>query len=370
MTKNNAVIVKKRKKVPLFWKIFITVVVGVLLLIHIVLFWINGFLKDFEAAQPKHVAEEVFKTYFSDFSASRYLDICEDSTAKYELRENLITYLDALTKDEKITYYSVSTGMDDGLQYVVRAGDTKFASFTLEKDIGDKESRFTRYKPGRFALYTDAKTKVDVEIPTGYTLYLNGVEVSHEYIIQEGIETPSCAHMPQDVAGTTLEKYKVAGFIQPPAVEVYSPNGQKALVEEGNNGAYKASVVADPQLADQYSSWFIEAATKYAIYMQYDSKVAAMRFGSVAPYFDPDSKLYEDIRTVENGFVIEYERYEIKDEKASDFIRYDENTFSCRVTLTHILYRRGMDDYIDHIDITFYARQNDGVILIYDMDNN
>ena len=83
--------------------------------------------------------------------------------------------------------------------------------------------------------------------------------------------------------------------------------------------------------------------------MQYDSKVAAMRFGSVAPYFD---------------------RYEIKDEKASDFIRYDENTFSCRVTLTHILYRRGMDDYIDHIDITFYARQNDGVILIYDMDNN
>ena len=246
-------------------------------MIHIVLFLINGFLKDFEASQPKHVAEEVFKTYFSDFSASRYLDICEDSTAKYELRENLITYLDALTKDEKITYYSVSTGMDDGLQYVVRAGDTKFASFTLEKDIGDKESRFTRYKPGRFALYTDAKTKVDVEIPTGYTLYLNGVEVSHEYIIQEGIETPSCAHMPQDVAGTTLEKYKVAGFIQPPAVEVYSPNGQKALVEEGNNGAYKASVVADPQLADQYSSWFIEAATKYAIYMQYDSKVAALR---------------------------------------------------------------------------------------------
>ena len=223
-------------------------------MIHIVLFGVNGFLKDFEAAQPKHVAEEVFYTYFADFSAGRFLDICEDDATKYEMRENLITYLDTLTKDAKITYHSISTGMDDVLQYVVRAGDTKFASFTLEKDIDDKESRFTPYKPGKFALYTDAKTKVDVEIPTGYTLYLNGVEVSRECIIQEGIKTPSCAHMPKGVAGTTLEKYKVAGFIRPPTVEVYSPNGQQALVEERNNGTYRAAVAKE-------HNWLIDTAT-------------------------------------------------------------------------------------------------------------
>lgn len=364
------VIVKKRKRIPLFWKIFFAAVAGVLILIHGALFWVNGFLKDFEAAQPKHVAEQIFGTYFADFSADVYLDICDEGTAKYETRDNLITYLDTLTKEAEITYHSVSTGMDDTLQYVVRAGDTKFASFTLVEDTEGKKSRFTRYKPGSFALYTDAKTKVDIEIPTRYTLYLNGVEVEREYITKEGIETPSCAHMPQGVNGTTLERYKVTGFIQPPTVEVRSPDGQNAPVEEVKKGLYRASVVSDQLMAEQYSEWFIEAATKYAIYMQYDSKVAAMRFSSVAPYFDPDSKLYEDIRTVENGFVIEYERYEIKDEKAFDFIRYDDNIFSCRVTLTHVLYRRGMDDYVDHLDITFYARQNGDQLLIYDMDSN
>ena len=61
---------------------------------------------------------------------------------------------------------------------------------------------------------------------------------------------------------------------------------------------------------------------------------------------------------------------EVGYEKAFDFVRYDDNTFSCRVTLTHILYRRGMDNYVDPIDITFYAHETDGKVLIYDMDSN
>ncbi len=365
----NEFIFEERRRIPLFWKIYISAVAGLLILIHGALFWVNGFLRDYEFAQPKHVAQGVFDTYFANFSPETFLDLCDSSTTKYETRENLIAYLDTLVKDAEITYHSVSTGMDDTLQYVVRAGETKFASFSLVKDAGSKGG-FTRYKQGNFALYTDAKSKVDVEIPAGYTLYLNGIEAERQYVIEEGIQTPSCAHMPEGVNGIIMEKYKVSGFIQPPAIEVYSPNGELAPLEEIKSGSYKASVIPDQGLAEQYSKWFIEAATKYAVYMQYDSKVAAMRFSSVAPYFDPSSKLYEDIRTVENGFVIEYERYEIRDEKAFDFVRYNDNTFSCRVTLTHILYRRGMDNYVDPIDITFYAHEADGKVLIYDMDSN
>lgn len=369
MTQSEAAI-QKKGKFPLFWKIYIVAAAVLILLIHGALFWVSSFLKDYEAAQPKHVAQEIFNTYFQDFSPGAYLELCDSSITKYETKENLIAYLDTLVKDAEITYHSVSTGMDDTLQYVVRAGDTKFASFSLEKDADGSKGRFTRYKQGDFALYTDAKTKVDVEIPTGYTLYLNGVEADQSCIAEEGIETPSCTHMPEGVSGITMVKYRVDGFIQQPTVEVRSSDGKNAPVEEVKSGVYRASVIPDPELANQYSDWFIEAATKYAIYMQYDSKVAAMRFGSVAPYFDPDSRLYEDIRTVENGFVIEYERYEIKDEKAFNFIRYDDNTFSCRVTLTHILYRPGTENYIDHMDITFYAHKKDGKVLIYDMDSN
>ena len=262
----------------------------------------------------------------------------------------------------------VSSTDRDSYKYIVKAGDTKFASFILSEDT-EASGKFTRYKAGDFEVYTDSKAKVNIEAPEGYKVLLNGTELGSEYIKESGIEDESCNHMPEGVRGLHYDRYYVSGLMGEPKISVKSPDGTDAELSE-DKGIYRALPVNDTELQKEHSDYILEACKKYAVYMQYDSTVAVMGFNQIKGYFDPSSELYEDIRTVENMFVIEYTSYEFEDEKTGEFIKYDYDTFSCRVSFTHILHRKGNDDYRDQLDLTLYLRNVDGEYLIYDMSQN
>ena len=52
------------------------------------------------------------------------------------------------------------------------------------------------------------------------------------------------------------------------------------------------------------------------------------------------------------------------------FYAYDPDTFSCRVTMIHVLHRIGSADYRDYIDTTFYLRRVGEQYLMYDRLNH
>jgi hypothetical protein len=90
------------------------------------------------------------------------------------------------------------------------------------------------------------------------------------------------------------------------------------------------------------------------------------KWANVKEYFDPSSKLYNSIRTSETSFVIDHSGYRFENESASEFYAYDENTFSCRVSFTQVLTKKGKPDYKDNIDMTVYLRKVGDKFLIYD----
>ena len=94
------------------------------------------------------------------------------------------------------------------------------------------------------------------------------------------------------------------------------------------------------------------------------------RFSAFSQYFDPDSTLYTQIKNAEIYFVWPHDGYSIEDVNVRDFYAYDDNTFSCRVSLTHVLHKKGSEDYRDYIDMTFYLRNVNGSYLIYDRENH
>ena len=114
----------------------------------------------------------------------------------------------------------------------------------------------------------------------------------------------------------------------------------------------------------EFSDYVIEAAEAYAAYMQNDTG-----FRHVAPYLDDDSELYELTRTTTTAFVIDHNGYSFSDESASEFTRYDDNTFSCRVKLTHTLQKYGSDDYVEFFDVTFFLHKVGDDWLIFDRFN-
>lgn len=357
-----------KKRMPVFWKVYIAVGVLLLAALGVWLLFLVGWLSDFEASQPKYAAEKTFNEYFADFDAEKFVRECEKNGGLLETAENITAYLEKLTDGKKLSYKKVSSGMEDSYKYIVLCDEkTKIASFSLAEDTA-AGGKFKTYKTVSLELFYDSNTKYTIEAPKGYSVLVNGKELGGENITKDDIPTESCDYMPEGVSGIYNTVYTVKGLLSAPTVEVTAPNGIKATVES-KDSTFTVKPVYDSELEVEYKDWILEGAEKYAKYSQYDWRVSATGFGQVAPFFDPTSELYESIRTVENMFVIEYDKYEFTDMTASEFTRYDDNTFSCRVQYTQKLYK-GNDVYDDFVDQILYLRRVEGEFRIYEMKVN
>lgn len=358
---------KVRKERSLFWKIYRIVLIVAFALVAVGLIYLTTVLKDYEAVQPKHVAKEVFDTYFKNFNAEEYAKTCV-SDGGFESEEDIAAALKSVTEGKEIKYYRVSSGMEKSFKYIVKADDTKFASFKLVEDK-DAGTRFTSYKATDFQLYVNTGKGVTVEVPAGYKLFVNDIQVGEDKITEKDVKTEESLHIPDDVKPISYNKYTVSGLMKDPTVKVTDGSGKEATVDKTGDSTYKAYPVSDTALKEQYHAWILKGMKRYAEYMQHSSN-NPVSFREISVYFDPSSDLYEDIKTEENMFVWDYDSVEYENDVTDNYIKYDDNTFSCRVAFVQILHKSGKDDYKDHLDLTLYLRRVGDEFLIYDMAQN
>ena len=172
--------------------------------------------------------------------------------------------------------------------------------------------------------------------------------------------------MPDGVRGVYYSKYVIEGLITDPSILVKASDGkQTELRYDETDEVWKAEYLPDVSLVDELGAYVTEAAEKYAVYTQGDCG-----FGAIKGYYDPNSPLYTNIRTLENMFVIDHSSWSFENEKISEFYRYDDSTVSCRVSFVHILHKPGAEDFRDYIDMTLYLKDVNGKYLIYDRYNN
>ncbi len=359
------------KKLPKFYLVLIICWAVALLSLAVALFIVRGYLADYESVQPKYVADEVFERYFR---SGDYLSIIKHSSlnkSKYETDEMLADYISSLTEGKELSYYSISSGMDlqtakYAVKYTEGEKDIKVATFTLAVTDEKSEKGFSKYALEKFELFYSADISVKIKAIKGSVPYINGVSLDTSHIIQDDVPHESNAHMPEGVEGISFTMYRIDGLTTEPIVKVCDADENEielGLVESDN--LYYTRLVYDEALEAEQSEFVIEAAKIFASYMQNDTTLAKLN-----PYFEKGTDLYKSIRSTLQWAVIDHDSYDFENVEASDFYRYDENTFSCRVRLTHILKRNRMEDYRDTMDVTFYLRMMDGKYLIYDRTNN
>ena len=169
------------------------------------------------------------------------------------------------------------------------------------------------------------------------------------------------------MTGITYVKYEVRGLLENPDIKVTGTDGRAADVTyEEKDKAYHTYPLFDEQLRKEQSDYVIEAISKYTLMMSADSY-----WGAVKGYFDPDSQIYED--TYESAqytwTVIDHDSAEITDAEASRFLRYSDDVFVCRVSMTNIL-RKGAETFKDPVDWTVIFRKIGGEWKICGMINN
>lgn len=360
-----------KKKMPRFYLVLIICWAIALTLLGAALLIVRSYLSDYESTQPKYVAEEVFGKYFSPADFEAILGFSEKNGSKFESNETLAAYLKDLTEGKVLSYHNISSGMDlDSSKYIVKyseeMGEVKIASFTLEKTGEKSDKGFAKYALSDIELFYPAEKTVRIKVLFDAVPSVNGVALDSGYVTEEKIAHDSCSHMPEGVEGIYYTLYELRGLVSEPVITATNTVGEPlTVVYNEKENCYETELVYDEALASEQGDRVIAAAKNYAAYMQNDLSI-----NKLTPYFEKGTELYNSIRSTLLWAVIDHDSYHFEDVRASEFYRYDENTFSCRVKLTHVLKRSRLEDYRDSMDVTFYLRKVGNDFLIYDRVNN
>lgn len=354
----------RKKKLPLFYKIYFSVIAVALIAAVVGIWWLNGFLADYEAAQPKHVADEIFEKYYRSGDFTLLASKCSASNP-FESTEAVRSYLESRYAGADMICTS-GASKDGAPTYIVKVGDYKISSFTLKESTEKTPRGWEMYGEGDFEVYYDAG-KLTVIAPTGYNVAVEGIALGDGYVAEKGIPGPGDDLLPEGVTGVKYVRYEVSGLIEDPEITVTGPEGKSVPVSyEEKDSAYHAYPLFDEDLEAGQGEYVLNAITQYALMMMNDQY-----WGNVERYFDPESKIYLDAQDVSQytWFQIDHDTHAVEDESASDFLRYSEDVFSCRVKFTVVL-TKGTQTFRDFFDSTVIWRNVDGVWKICGMINN
>lgn len=126
---------KRRKGPRLGGVIFYTLYFMFILVFFVATFfglqWLQGWLTDYQAAQPTTKSQEVFEQLFSHPDWSALYDAAGIEDTPYEGKEQFVAYMENKVGDSALTFKETSAGLSGDKKYLVLLGDEKIASFTL-----------------------------------------------------------------------------------------------------------------------------------------------------------------------------------------------------------------------------------------------
>lgn len=354
---------------PRFYVIYFSVMLAAILIVILLLQVVKSRLAEYEAAQPRYVAEEVFSRYFEPIDYTALL-----ADARYEAGEaesdDIMSYLMNEIGEEALTYSIGSSNDQNELKYIVKAGSKQLAAIVLNVSDLKTEHGFQTYEFSYLELYLNtgayleelSRLVVTFEIPKTYSVIVDGELLSEEFIT--GTYTPSdgMKYYPPDVSEIEYAVYTVETLEKlPEEVVVTDPEGTEVEVGfDEDTYTYMCGLSYSESMAADYAGYVLEALEKYSAYVQAAENVG---LGNVKGYFDTDSDAYADV--VEAGstrwMVNEWSGIDFEDESVGEFYIHTPEIFSCRVTFTQRLHRAGREDYVDVIDMyVFLHLTNDG----------
>lgn len=355
-----------KKKIGLFGKVYISVFSVLLGMLIVAAFVLWSILAAYESTRPNHAAENVFNKYFATLDFAGFMKAVSPDESLFESAENINNSAKEKFDSSKFEYFAVASDSEDLEQYAVVVDNQRIAYFTLKESAKTAKYGFKYYELYSGEMFAAPYGKAIIRVPQGYTLKLNGTKVGDGYITAKDIKSDSCNYVTEPVQGILYTEYTVGGLFAEPEITVEAPDTTAVEVKyDKMEEVYTASVKYDDKLKEEQSDLVIDAVTAYTAYMSKDGS-----FDAIAKYLDKGTKIYEKVRRAEVEWVRDHYSFKITDKKASEFYRFSDDVFSCRVTMKETLKRHGYEDYVENIDVILYLHKKNGKFLIYDIVTN
>lgn len=322
--------------------------------------WLEGWLTDYQAAQPTTKCEQAFQQLFANPDWAALYTTAGIQDTDYEGQEEFVTYMENKVGTNALGYMETSAGLSGDKKYFITMGDERIGYFTL---VAHEESAsgIPDWQLGTVELFYARNEGITVQKMAGHTAYVNGIPLDDSHTIAT-THTVAESYLPVDVKGLRLEVQAIDGFLLEPEVTVLDENGQPvAVTYDAENDIYIAEipVTTANTISPEEEALVIDAAETFALYM-----IEEATQGELLQYFDRESNVFKSIYGMEM-WMQGSNNQELKDQTVTEYYRYSDDLFSAHVTLTLSVTRRNgtVKDY--YVDTTlFFERQERGWMCI------
>ena len=325
--------------------------------------WLQGWLADYQAAQPTTKSQEVFDQLFSHPDWGALYDAAGIEDTPYEGKEQFVSYMENKVGDSALTFKETSAGLSGDKKYLVLLGDEKIASFTLSgqtaaiTDIPDWEL-------GGVELFFDRSETFYIQNVDGHTVEVNGVPLDDSHVIQIAT-TAAAERLPIGVTGTSTCTQEISDLMAVPTVTIFDKSGKSMEVSyDAETHTFTEQTEANT-ISDSEREAALNAAKTNCLFMIEKASKA-----DIAKYFDTSSDVYSVIVNLGNLWVQDNNGYRFTKEEVSDYARYSDDLFSAHVVLNlNVTRKDGTTKDFGYDQTLFFRKQDTGKWLVYDATN-
>ena len=328
--------------------------------------YLRSFLADFEAAQPTAQSQQVFEDLFGNPDWGTLYDMASVEDTPYEGKDEFVAYMEDLVGSNELTMVETSAGLSGGKKYYVRSGDVRVASFTMTDASGAASTDITAipdWKLGAVEVFFQRTESYRIQKLDGHIATVNGVELDDSFTIQIATTTAE-DYLPIDVVGNRTCIQEIGNLMFQPEVKITDENGtaMEVIYDEATRTFVEQTEVT--AISDDLKNVAIDACKAYSMYM-----IEAVGADKVAKYFETTSDVYKMIVRSER-WMQDYSDYRFGNEDVTNYVRYSDDLFSAKVSLSLFVTRTNGTVREYKVDDTlFFELQKTGKWLVFDKTN-
>ena len=362
MKKGNRKVKQNRRGRLIACVIYLLLVLLFLIGMNFVLRWMEGWLTDYEAAQPKVKSQQVFEMLFDQPDWAQLYEMAGLEDTIYESAAQYAAFMENKVQDKKLFYYETSAGLSGDYKYIVRMEDEKVAEFTLTAEKHETTD-IPDWQLGTVKLFPVYNEAVTVYTGLERTVYINGVELEQTHVIRTA-HTVAEEYIPEELDGQRRVWWYAEGFMIPPQVTVTDSQGQAVELTYDETAGVYTELFTEPVIPEADRIWLHEAATIYCRYMIGDISHYYMR-----AYIDDREPIFEKI-TRGSKWMQYYTAYRLAEPIFANYYSYSDSLYSVRLTMSMYLTRPDGTEKEYPLDSTFLVHKRpDGNWRVLDILN-
>ena len=325
--------------------------------------WLQGWLADYQAAQPTTKSQEVFDQLFSHPDWGALYDAAGIEDTPYEGKDQFVAYMENKVGDSQLTFKETSAGLSGDKKYFVLLGDEKIASFTLSGQTA-AITDIPYWELGGVELFFDRSETFYIQNVDGHTVEVNGVPLDDSHVIQIAT-TAAAERLPIGVTGTSTCTQEISDLMAVPTVTIFDKSGKSMEVSyDAETHTFTEQTEANT-ISDSEREAALNAAKTNCLFMIEKASKA-----DIAKYFDTSSDVYSVIVNLGNLWVQDNNGYRFTKEEVSDYARYSDDLFSAHVVLNlNVTRKDGTTKDFGYDQTLFFRKQDTGKWLVYDATN-